>query len=235
MLIRLTVRSLLPLLLLVCQGALAQSSQGAAPDGGAIFTQRCARCHGDHGQGVNAAITFAGPSLQAEHDEGAAITAMEVGPSHMPIFSYVLSVEQMRAVAEFVTHQLAVIPLTGGNISDGGKLFREYCAPCHRTAVRGGALAFTGVNAPALVGKSPAMVAGAIRFGPGPMPSFPASVLNDQQLASIVKYVEFVEQPPTPGGGSLRWYGPVAEGFVGWMVVLGLVLVTGWIERGGKG
>ncbi len=161
--------------------------------------------------------------------------AMEVGPSHMPTFAYLLSVREMRAVADYVTQQLAVIPFTGGDLSAGGKLFREYCAPCHRTAVRGGALAYTGVNAPALTGKAPALVAGAIRWGPGPMPSFPASVLDDRQLASIVRYVEFVQQPPNPGGSPLKWYGPVSEGFAAWVMLLALIGLSAWIERGGKG
>lgn len=212
-----------------------QQASPQAPDGQAIFLQRCAKCHGVHGEGVNALITPAGPSLQAEHDHGQAMLAMEVGPSHMPTFAYLLSVQEMRAVADYVTQQLAVIPLTGGDLSDGGKLFRVYCAPCHRTAVRGGALAYSGINAPSLTGKSPAMVAGAIRWGPGPMPSFPSSVLDDKQLASVVRYVEFVEQPPNPGGSPLEWYGPVPEGFAAWVMLLFLIGLSVWIERGGKG
>lgn len=180
-------------------------------------------------------MTIGGPSLQAEHDHGMVMFAMEVGPSHMPNFSYVLSVQEMRAVADYVTQQIAVIPLTGGNLSEGGKLFRRSCSPCHRTAVRGGALAFTDVNAPSLVGKSPALIAGAIRWGPGPMPSFPATVFNDRQLSSIVEYVSFVQHPPSPGGVPLNFYGPVAEGFVAWIVLFVLVVITAWIERGGKG
>lgn len=161
--------------------------------------------------------------------------AMEVGPSHMPRFAYIISVREMQAVADYVTQQLAVIPLTGGNLSDGGKLFRVNCAPCHRTAVRGGALAFTDTNAPALTDKSAAIVGGAIRWGPGPMPSFPATVLDDKQLASVVDYVKFVQHPPSPGGNPMNFYGPVAEGLVAWLVVFMLAVITGWIERGGKG
>ena len=216
--------------------AFSQDTQSVSPPSGEkIFSQRCASCHGPRGEGVNAVITFAGPSLQAEHDSGLAMTAMEVGPSHMPSFAYVLSVEEMRAVADYVTHELAVIPITGGNLSQGGVLFREYCAPCHQTAATGGALVFTGINAPSLAGRSPAMIAGAIRSGPGPMPAFPTSVLSDQQMASIVDYVQFVEHPPSPGGNSLGWYGPVAEGFVAWVVVFIIVLSTAWIEKGGRG
>lgn len=232
--VRITIGVLL-LLAAMSQVTVSQETESPPPNGAAIFSQRCATCHGTSGEGVSAVVTIAGPSLQAEHDRGAVITAMEVGPSHMPNFSYVLSLREIQAVADYVTQQIAVIPLTGGNLSEGGKLFRVNCAPCHRTAVRGGALAFTDVNAPALTGTSAAIIAGAIRWGTGPMPSFKPAVLNDKQVASIVEYVQFVQHPPHPGGGSLNYSGPVAEGFVAWVFLMVLVAITGWIESGGKG
>src|SRR6185437_4898331 len=103
-----------------------------------IFSQYCAKCHGDNGEGISAPVTYAGPSLQAEHNAGDVMMALEVGPEHMPRFEYVLSGDQMRAVSQFVAKQLAVIPLTGGNVSDGGELYRTYCASCHGTVARGG-------------------------------------------------------------------------------------------------
>lgn len=212
-----------------------QPEGGGAPDGAAIFAQHCAVCHGDHGQGISSIISIAGPSLQAEHNHGKVMLAVETGPSHMPSFARILTVPEIRSVAYYVTQHLAVIPLAGGNIGEGGELFRKNCAECHRTAVRGGALAFAGTNAPSLVSKSPALVAGAVRWGPGPMPAFPKSVMSDQQLASVVDYVTFAQHPPSPGGAPLHFYGPVAEGFAGWVGVLVLVLFTMWIERGGKG
>jgi ubiquinol-cytochrome c reductase cytochrome c subunit len=220
---------------LTCQAGLCQPSVSSLEEGSSIFAERCAKCHGGRGEGLSSPITIAGPDLQAEHDPGDVMTAMEVGPSYMPSFADVLSVEQMQAVAAYVTQQLAVIPSRPGNIGEGGTLFREYCAPCHRTAVRGGALAFTGINAPALTNKSGAIIAGAIRWGPGPMPSFPPSVLSQKQVDSIVEYVKFVQHPPAPGGSPLNWYGPVAEGFVGWVILFACVAIAGWIEKGGKG
>lgn len=187
------------------------------------------------GQGRSGVVSIAGPNLQAEHDPGQVLTAEEVGPSHMPSFGRILSVQDMRDTAAFVTQKIATIPLQGGNLSEGGMLFREYCATCHRTAVRGGALVFDGVNAPALTNKSGPIVAGAIRWGPGPMPRFPSSVLTDQQVASIVDYVQYVQHPPAPGGSPMNWVGPVAEGCVAWIIVFGLIIVAMWIERGGKG
>lgn len=180
-------------------------------------------------------VSILGPSLQAEHDPGRVMAAVETGPSHMPRFSYVLSVEDMHSVADYVAQDLAVIPLGGGDVGKGGEWFRMYCAPCHRTAVRGGALGFVGTNAPDLAGKSAALIAGAIRWGPGPMPKFPPAVLDDRQVASIVAYIQTIQQPASPGGNSLNWYGPVPEGLAAWVFVFGMILVAMWIEKGGRG
>lgn len=222
-------------LLALAQVAFCQPANNSSPGGEAIFLQRCAVCHGNHGEGRSAVVSIGGPSLQAEHEPGIVMTAMEVGPSHMPSFAYTLSVSEMRAVADYVTRHLAVIPLTGGNVTEGAELFSLYCAPCHRTAGRGGALAFAGTNAPAIAGKSPELVAGTIRWGPGPMPAFPPSVLSQRQVASIVDYVQSVRQPPSPGGSPLHWDGPVAEGFAAWIIFFVLVGLAGWIEKGGQG
>src|SRR6185437_7595052 len=107
--------------------ALCQPVQSPPSNGEAIFLQRCAKCHGDEGQGISALVGIAGPKLQAENDPGAVMMAMEVGPSHMPSFAVMLSTGQMQEVAEYVTRQLAVIPLQAGDLGEGGKLFRQYC------------------------------------------------------------------------------------------------------------
>jgi ubiquinol-cytochrome c reductase cytochrome c subunit len=150
----------------------------------------------------------------------------------MPAFSRILTAEEIRAVSHYVTTDIAVIPLMEGDIGEGGKIFRS---ACHRTAVHGGVLAFSGRNAPQLTDKSRALIAGAIRWGPGTMPVFPPSVLSDQQLASTVDYVRFVQHPPNPGGVSLKEIGPVAEGGLAALATLFIIIITGWIERGGRG
>jgi ubiquinol-cytochrome c reductase cytochrome c subunit len=229
---------------LASQVARCQQPQGKnqkLSEGRAVFLQHCAVCHGDEGQGVSSVVEVAGPDLQAVHKKGEVVYMAEVGSpgfkstGTMPSFAKSLSLAQIYSVADYVTEQLATIPLQGGNVSDGGRLFREYCSVCHRTAVRGGALAFTGVNAPSLVGMDRSLVAGAIRSGPGPMPKFPASEVSNKQLDSIVDYVEFVQHPPSPGGNPLNWYGPVAEGFAAWVILCALICLTFWIEKGGQG
>jgi mono/diheme cytochrome c family protein len=184
---------------------------------------------------VSALVSIAGPSLEAEHNLGAVLAAVREGRGVMPGFAATLRAEDIQDVATYVTQHLATIPLQGGNIGEGGELYRMNCAACHRTAGRGGALAFVGTNAPDLTDKSPAVVAGAIRWGPGPMPKFPESVLNDQELDSIVQYVGYVQRPANPGGQPMHWYGPVAEGLAAWVFVFALGGITMWIEKGGDG
>lgn len=224
-------------LLALAVGSSARAQQNLAPGtpGQVIFHERCAQCHGEQGQGISALVTIAGPPLQAEHDLRSVLDTVRNGRGVMPAFGAVLRDQDMENVAQYVTQHLAVIPLGGGDLTEGGVLYRTHCAACHRTAVRGGALAFVGTNAPDLTDKSPAVVAGAIRWGPGPMPSFPASQISDQQLASIVDYVRFVQHPPHPGGATLHWYGPVVEGLAAWIMVIAIVGLTMWIERGGQG
>lgn len=214
------------------------SAQQPAPTGlpgQAVFAARCAVCHGNQGQGLSARVTIAGPSLQAEHDINAVLSVVRDGRGVMPSYGRILRHQDIEDVSRYITGQLAIIPLSGGNLTEGGILFRTHCAACHRTAVRGGALVMVQTNAPALTTQSAAVIAGAIRMGPGPMPAFPTALISDQQLASIVAYVQFVQHPPNPGGNPLHWYGPVVEGLVACAIVCALAGIAMWIEKGGLG
>lgn len=215
---------------LVPQFAFSQpKDKSLTANGAALYSLHCAVCHGVEGKGK------IGPSLQAAHNPNQVGYIVRTGKGIMPSFAKQLSPEEIQALAAYVTHKLAVISLEGGNLSEGGVLYRLNCSPCHRTAVRGGALAFAKTNAPPLTGLSAATIAGAIRTGPGPMPAFPSSVFDGKQLASIVKYVRFMQHPPSPGGFPLNYYGPVAEGLVALLVVGILALVGSWIEGRSRG
>jgi ubiquinol-cytochrome c reductase cytochrome c subunit len=204
-------------------------------DGAAVYAAHCIKCHGPDGAGVAGVISIAGPSLKAEHDRGAVVDTVLHGKGIMPSFKPVLSPALINAVADYVTTQLATIPLAPGDLGEGGTLFRIDCAPCHGVSARGGAIAFAGTNAPSLVDKSAAMIAGTVRWGPGLMPSFPPAAITDQQLDSIVTYVQFLQHPPSPGGAPMQYFGSVAEGLIGWLGAFIIVAIAMWIERGGKG
>ena len=117
----------------------------------------------------------------------------------------------------------------GANIAEGGALYRTNCASCHQAVGQGGALSY-GKHAPALGEATNVQIAEAVRTGPEQMPVFGNGQLSNQQLASIIKYVQFVTAPKDPGGASLGHYGPVPEGLVAIIVGLGgLVVATLWI------
>jgi ubiquinol-cytochrome c reductase cytochrome c subunit len=217
------------IILLIPRFAAAQNNGQPAVPGSSIFFHNCAVCHGAKGQGK------IGPSLQASHDLRQVMNMVRKGGTIMPSFSKRLSANDIRQVAMYVTQRLARVSLSGGNLACGGVVYRLNCAACHRTAARGGALAFAKHNAPALTGVGASTIAWAVRSGPGPMPIFPRSVIDDADLASLVKYVQFVRQPPHPGGFPLHYYGPVAEGAVAAGAVVCLAVLALWIENKGRG
>lgn len=212
-----------------------QPPTSSSAEGAIVFATHCIKCHGPSGGGITGVISTAGPSIRAEHDLQDAIKTIRHGKGMMPSFEPLLLEAQIEAVARYVTTQLADIPLQPGNAAEGGKLFRIYCSACHGAPARGGAVTYAGTNAPSIVNVDPAIVAGAIRWGPGPMPSFAESVLSNQQLDSIVTYVRFLQHPPHPGGTPLGYFGPVAEGLIGWLGAFAIVAAAIWIERKGKG
>ena len=122
--------------------------------------------------------------------------------------------------------------MTGAETGRGRELFVANCAACHGPAGGGGAVG-GGFVAPALSGADPTTVGEAVITGPGPMPrfSFSPSELND-----LAAYVEFLRAAPHPGGATGPAVGPVTEGFVAGLALLGLMLVA-WLvavrrERG---
>ncbi len=212
-----------------------QSAPSSVADGSAIYVTHCIKCHGQDGGGLAGVVSIMGPSLKAEHDHQVVVDTVLHGKNIMPSFKGMLSPSQINAVADYVTTQLATIPLAPGDLAKGGTLFRIYCAPCHGISARGGAIAFAGTNAPSLVDKSTATIAGTIRWGPGPMPSFPPTAITDEQLNSIVTYIQFLQHAPSPGGAPMQYFGSVAEGLIAWLAAFLIVGIAMWIEKGGKG
>jgi ubiquinol-cytochrome c reductase cytochrome c subunit len=124
------------------------------------------------------------------------------------------------------------IPQLGpGNLADGGVLFRLNCAACHAWAGDGGALVHR--EAPGIHRATPTQIAEAVRVGPGQMPGFGVAALTDEQLSSVVAYVEYLDKPNDRGGSALWHLGPFAEGGVALVAVGALLLFVRWIgERG---
>jgi len=123
------------------------------------------------------------------------------------------------------------VEIDNADLSNGGALFRENCQACHNASGAGGALSY-GRHAPELHHVAPTQVVEAMRFGPGEMPVFGADIFSADQADDIAKYVEYLKEPESPGGYGLGFLGPTTEGFVAWLVGIGLaVWAIRWITR----
>jgi ubiquinol-cytochrome c reductase cytochrome c subunit len=195
----------------------------------------CSSCHGLDAQGGNQAPSLIGV--------GAAAVDFQVGTGRMPLANPKAQAErktplynetQIRQLSAYIGSlapgpEIPTVDLADGDLAYGGELFRTNCAQCHQAAGQGGALT-NGKYAPSLMDVTPVQVGEAMRTGPESMPVFAPGQLDDHQVNSIAKYIEFLQTPNDPGGNPIGHYGPVPEGLVAWLVGIGgLIVATLWI------
>ena len=208
-----------------------------------LFVTGCSSCHGLDGRG-----TDRGPTLERS---GAAAAYYYLSTGRMPLAADDQPKRKDPAYGpveiELLTAYVASLgdgpPVpevdpSRGDLAAGGVAYRAQCAGCHSAAGIGGALSYGGY-APPLTESEPRQIAAALRVGPGNMPLFGPENLDDEEVASLVRYVEFLKEAPTPGGGRLGGAGAIPEGFVGWVFGMGACLAaTVWIgakRAGGRG
>jgi ubiquinol-cytochrome c reductase cytochrome c subunit len=214
------------------------------PLGEALYAQNCASCHGVHADGVAPNNTPGGyPNLLGL---GPATIDFWIVSGRMPAADTTavqanrkasrLTPTQALAVAAYVNSLSPATPyvptvhnLSTADRSNGFALFSLNCAACHTITGGGDALA-QNTYAPSLRNIPAYQVAEAIRIGPGNMPVFTGN-LSDAQVRDIVAYVTGnIQHPVNPGGFGLGGLGPVAEGFVGLALGIGLLaLIAFWI------
>jgi ubiquinol-cytochrome c reductase cytochrome c subunit len=199
-----------------------------------LFVTGCSSCHG-----VDARGTARGPDLSRA---GAAAADFYLSTGRMPLADPDDQPRRKRpAYSQAEIDQLVAyvaslgdgppIPQLSepGDLAEGNRLYTENCAACHGSAGAGGALGIS-INAPPLWQATDVQVAQAIRIGPGAMPVFGPETLDDFEVASIVRYVDYLKHPDDRGGNPLGHIGPVPEGFVGWIIGLGTMLAAAfWI------
>ena len=215
----------------------AAASSEDIRQGRALFLSGCSSCHGLEAQGGNQAPSLIGV--------GAAAVDFQVVTGRMPLAKPAAQAErkdpkytqtqidQMAAYIASLAPGPAVpddsVLTAGAQISKGGALYRTNCAQCHQAIGQGGALSY-GKAAPNLGDATKRQIYEALRTGPENMPVFGPGQISDQELASIIKYVQFVTHPSDPGGAAIGHYGPVPEGLVAIIIGLGgLVIATLWI------
>jgi ubiquinol-cytochrome c reductase cytochrome c subunit len=112
-----------------------------------------------------------------------------------------------------------------GMLSEGYSVFTLNCAGCHQIVARGGMT--VGALVPNLSQATPDQIAEAIRMGPYLMPRFSAQQINQRQLDSLARYVEYTRHPDNAGGWGIYNIGPIPEGLVAWFIGLfALVIVA---------
>lgn len=224
---------------LTSEDSLSDAGQLAA--GRTLFVENCSSCHGIGAEGG----TRAPPLLGV----GSATVDLWLSSGWMPLAEPTVQPAPKPAkfpraqVLEIVNYVTSLAPTTSGNpsipvglnvseanVAQGFSLFALNCAPCHTITGAGDALA-DGVSAPSLHGVTKTMVWEAIRTGPGNMPRFGPGTISPAQAVGIVGYVvKNIQHPVSPGGFSLGGVGPVAEGFVGLFVGVGLTLLVAlWV------
>ena len=220
-----------------------------------LFEQNCSACHGVEADGVPPAntpspgnvpypnLTGLGPATYdfwIESGRMPAASTPQTQPMRRPAR---LNELQALAISDFLNTKSPqcplcyaaspfvpnVLDLATANLSDGAALFALNCAACHTITGDGDALA-NSTFAPSLRDVPARQVAEALRTGPGNMPVFSGN-LTDAQLRDVVAYVtEKIQHPQNPGGLGLGGIGPVAEGFIGLALGVGLLALVGfWI------
>ena len=212
--------------------ALRQARIDLAGQGQILYEEHCSSCHG-----ADAGGTAQGPSIIGK---GAADYDFMLSTGRMPLAQPgaqavrkqpVLTPSEIRAITAFLsaTDARAGTPIPdvhpgAGSLSEGEGIYQLNCAPCHSATGNGGAVG--PQSAPNLKVATPVQIGEAVRIGPGTMPVFDQSGIDDQQLNSLIRYVLYLRAPDNRGGLSLNLGGPVVEGFVGLIIGLGAIVIV---------
>ena len=204
-------------------------------DGRELYLTGCVSCHGVEGVGAagGPAIADAGAASahfylttgRMPHAGGPEAPAVRKDPAYSPeeiedLVAYVASLGEGPEIPD--------VDLSEGSVQEGGDLFRGVCAAGHSASGAGGALSF-GQNAPSLDQATPVQVYEAMLVGPGQMPVFGPPSYSEEELNSIVAYVETLQELDDPGGFSLGRVGPMPEGFVAVIIGTGAAVLVAFL------
>lgn len=213
--------------------ALGGTAWAATPaeEGRELFENACSSCHGIGGEGSSL-----GPPVL---DSGAAGADFMLTTGRMPLDDPhrqpirkppAFDERQIGQITSYVASlgsgpEIPHVDLAEGDLAEGQELYSANCAACHSSAGAGGAVG-AGLEAPALDESTPVQLVEAMRIGPGAMPIFGEQTLSEEDANSIARYLVYLRNVPDPGGLAMRRIGPIAEGFVAWMVGVGIFIAA---------
>lgn len=228
------------------QGATTSTAAGASAttgarqltdlesSGRALYLDQCASCHGVDLGGA----TGGGPSLRNVGGGAAVDWVLRTGRMPLPAIDAKpkrgpsrYDAEQIRALVAYVGNQVGDTDLPNVQTTDdpeelrhGRELYMENCSACHGVNGAGAAIG-GGFDAPPLYPVLGTDVGEAMKIGPGRMPVFAGDQYPTQDVDAIASYVLTLGNGSQDRGGSpIGGRGPVAEGFVAWVVGLGLIV-----------
>jgi ubiquinol-cytochrome c reductase cytochrome c subunit len=207
-----------------------QSPVAPTGPGADIFAANCSGCHGALGQGGVAvpSLPYPPPPLAPAGFASLVAPMVRQGGIQMPSFARQLTEAQIQIVAQYVSQQIADPAARRADVAYGGQIYRLYCAACHSTTGRGGAMT-RGRNAPDISQYPAAEALAAMILGRGNMPVFAGHALDVRQQTSVALYVDVLVHAPSPGGAGLGYLGPVPEGAVGAGALIILIFIAVWL------
>lgn len=202
-------------------------------DGRQLYFNNCAACHGPDFNG-----TSNGPSLREVG--GAAAVDWVLRSGRMPIAApdqvpqrgpARFNPDEIEAITRYVGSAVGdtqvpepEIRTDQETLNEGRELYQENCAACHGVNGAGAAIG-GGYDAPSLLPVDGRTVAEAMKIGPGKMPVFAGEQYPPEDVSKIASYVLTLGTGDNDKGGfPIGGRGPVAEGFVGWVIGLGLMV-----------
>jgi ubiquinol-cytochrome c reductase cytochrome c subunit len=214
-----------------------QDDADLAEQGQALYRVQCSSCHGLDGKGLEAPDgDQRGPSLEGS---GAAGAYYYLSTGRMPLANSeeiprrkppAYTEEEIDALVAYVASlgdgpDIPDVDIAGGDLAEGGEMYRANCAACHSATGAGGALSY-GRAAPSLDEATPRQLGSAVRVGPGQMPRFGAEAITDEELDSVAAYVDHLRGVDDRGGVALGRLGPIPEGFLVWIAGMGSLLLV---------
>ncbi|HEY1518033.1 MAG TPA: c-type cytochrome [Solirubrobacteraceae bacterium] len=205
-----------------------------------LYQQSCSSCHGISAQGIRGVA----PSLRAV---GPGPVDFYLSTGRMPLEQP--RQEPQRSSPAFTRAQIdALIAFIGsfggpsaptakpgaGDLALGFHEFTLNCAGCHQIVARGGIT--VNAQVPDLQQSTAQQIAEAVRMGPYLMPHFDSKQIDQHDLDSIARYIQWSRHPADLGGWGIYNIGPIPEGIVAWFIgLLALVIVARLIgERLGE-
>ena len=205
-----------------------EAGEGSIERGERLYQANCVTCHGAEGEGVEGWPAIAG--------SGEAAADYQLRTGRMPFAQQrgeqaqrkpvAYNEQEIRDLVAFVTSlgegpAIREYRIDEELIPRGQQLFSLNCAPCHGAGGNGGAVGGGAIAWP-LTESEPRIVSDAMTHGPGQMPVFD---LAQDDFDATITYVEYLRTAENPGGFAIGGIGPVPEGFVAWLLGMGLLTV----------